>query len=118
MPPKRNLIFSLIAAALVGLMLVIVSGDNGLMDLFALRIERDRIVADNEKTFNDVVNKVVLRTSATYAIDGELWSLPEPTEIQITNGPVLTFIKPPALTQRLMPTTSRMDAPHPGQWLQ
>ena len=52
MRSKRNLFFSLVAAALVGLLLVIVSGDNGLMDLIALRIERDRIVAGNEETFN------------------------------------------------------------------
>lgn len=56
MRPKRSFIFSLVAAALVGLLLVIVSGDNGLMDLFALRIERDRIVADNEKTFNENIS--------------------------------------------------------------
>ena len=53
MRPKRSLLFSLVTAALVALSLVIVSGDNGLMDLFALRIERDRIVADNEKAFNE-----------------------------------------------------------------
>ena len=56
MSPKRRLFFSLVAAALVGLLLVIVSGDNGLMDLFALRVERDRIVAGNEKTFNENIS--------------------------------------------------------------
>lgn len=56
MRSKRSFIFSLIAVALVGLLLVIVSGDNGLMDLFALRIERDRIVAGNEKTFNENIS--------------------------------------------------------------
>ncbi len=50
---KRNLFFSIVAIALVGLMLVILSGDNGLMDLIALRIERDRVVESNEKTFNE-----------------------------------------------------------------
>lgn len=37
-------------------MLVIVSGDNGLMDLYALRIERDRVVADNERTFDENIS--------------------------------------------------------------
>lgn len=56
MRSKRSFFFSLIAAALVGLLLVIVSGDNGLMDLFALRVERDRIVAGNEKIFNENIS--------------------------------------------------------------
>jgi len=51
--PKRSFFFSLVAVALVGLLMVIVSGDNGLMDLFALRVERDRIIAGNEMTFNE-----------------------------------------------------------------
>jgi cell division protein FtsB len=54
--PKRSFLFYLAATALVGLMLVIVSGDSGLMDLFALRIERDGIVADNEQTFNENIS--------------------------------------------------------------
>lgn len=50
---KQSHFFSLIAAALVGFLLMIVSGDNGLMDLFAKRVEKDGIVAENEKIFNE-----------------------------------------------------------------
>ena len=53
---RQSLLFSVVAAALVALLLVIVSGDNGLMDLAALRIERDGIAADNEKTFNENIS--------------------------------------------------------------
>ena len=53
---KRRFFFSLVAAALAGLLLVIVSGDSGLMDLIALRIERDKILAGNEKIFNENIS--------------------------------------------------------------
>ena len=56
MRSRRNLFFSLVAVALVGLSLVIVSGENGLMDLIALRIERDGIVEGNEETFNENIS--------------------------------------------------------------
>ena len=53
---KRSFFYSLVAVALVGLLVVIISGDNGLMDLIALRIERDGIVEGNEKTFNENIS--------------------------------------------------------------
>lgn len=53
MRPKRFYLFSTIAVVLAAMLLVIVYGDNGLMDLFALRGERDRIVVNKEKIFNE-----------------------------------------------------------------
>lgn len=54
--PKRIFILSTVAVVLGGMLLFIVFGENGLRDLFALRAERDGILLQKEKTFNENIS--------------------------------------------------------------
>jgi cell division protein FtsB len=45
---RQKIIFSVVILVLVNLLLVIVFGDNGLVDYFLLRNERDRLIHKNE----------------------------------------------------------------------
>jgi len=54
--PKRLIVLSSVAIVLVAMLVFIVLGENGLRDLHALRAQRDGILAQNEKTFNENIS--------------------------------------------------------------
>lgn len=56
MRSKRFIIFSSVAVVLGAMMIFIAFGENGLRDLSALREERDGILSQNDKIFNENVS--------------------------------------------------------------
>ena len=56
MTTKQNIILSLIILILFSLLLLIIFGDNGLVDFVLIKGERDRLVEKNEKLNRENLN--------------------------------------------------------------